>query len=394
MKLYFCVLVMPKHIYISIALLLFAIGAFAQTSNPFDLKWRSKNPAPTIVEKEAKDTQYNAITDINVPVDSTRSDMAGTSLADSGIVSETETSSEDAIRDDVRDNGTAVVKNAPDRTIVDPSTDPVIKTDPESDGSSMDATASGESAPGESESEKSTTLSTTPSAHDDDASAPIEERPRPAGTIGLALFLILFGLALVILTWAVNINRGFIQKIYRAALNENFSALLLREQRFASSQYLYYIVYAVFFLNGGLFLYLMSRYATWDFGHRETPMILFLVFLSLVYVVKHVVTRLLGETFQISKEMRHYNFTIILYNILAGIALMPVNLFLAFGPAGMRMPMIYTGLGIIALMYIMRQFRGVVMGSHLIAKDVFQFFVYLCAIEILPVLVLFKFFPN
>ena len=139
---------------------------------------------------------------------------------------------------------------------------------------------------------------------------------------------------------------------------------------------------------------MISRYATWDFGLRGTPMILFLVFLVLVYAVKHFIVRLLGETFMISKEMRHYNFNIILYNILVGIILMPINLFLAFGPSGLRMPMIYTGLALIALMYILRQFRGIVIGSHLIVQNVFQFFVYLCAIEILPVLVLFKFFPN
>ena len=114
----------------------------------------------------------------------------------------------------------------------------------------------------------------------------------------------------------------------------------------------------------------------------------------MVYAVKHIVTRLLGETFQISKEMKHFNFNILLYNILAGIALMPVNLFLAFGPSGMRMPLVYMGIGIIALLYLMRQFRGILMGYHLIVKNVFQFFVYLCAIEILPVLVLFKYFPN
>ncbi len=394
---------MQKRIYISIPLLLLTIGAFAQTANPFDLKWRNKGSEPSALESVAKDTHL-----VSLPETVARNDKAGSyldevTLIDSGIVM----AAGDASNDSVTEEPVNVVVGANEITRGDPLT-----THPELDDAAMvdSAVLGPESKEPATNDPKSSVLTESSSDFadkstdrnnmlpslpaDDTHEALVKREPSSSGSIGLALFLILFGLSLVILTWAVNINRGFIQKIYKAALNENFSALLLREQRFASSQFLYYIVYAVFFLNGGLFIYLVSRYAIWDFGHRNTPMILFLVFLVVMYVVKHIVTRLLGETFQISNEMRHFNFNIILYNILAGIALMPVNLFLAFGPPGMRMPMIYAGLGIIVFMYIMRQFRGFIIGSHLIMKYAFQFFVYLCAIEILPVLVLIKFFPN
>jgi hypothetical protein len=102
--------------------------------------------------------------------------------------------------------------------------------------------------------------------------------------------------------------------------------------------------------------------------------------------------RVLGSTFHIETETTHYNFNILLYNILAGIALIPVNLFVAFGPETLRLPVIYAGLGLLGILYLLRQLRGINMASHLIAGHVFQFFVYLCAVEILPVLVLFKYF--
>jgi uncharacterized protein DUF4271 len=369
---------MQKRYYISIPLLFLAFGLCAQTENPFDLKWRSGNSAPAEILTEANDTHLVELPIAVTPEDAAPSGMHEMASIDSVTTGSAEISSDNLVSHD------SVLDASESKDAISNKSTP--------DSFSLSDVNNGESdvADREIENDKITSALAT----DNINVIPLDKQTPPPGKIGMALFLILFGLALIVLTWAVNINRGFLQKIYKAALNENFSALLLREQRFASSQYLYYIVYAVFFLNGGLFLYLTSRYATWDFGHRNTPIFLFLVFLALVYASKHAVTRLLGETFQISKEMRHYNFNIILYNILAGIALMPVNLLLAFGPAGIGMPMIYTGLGIIVLMYLMRQFRGIIIGLHLIVKDVFQFFVYLCAIEILPVLVLFKYFPN
>ena len=214
----------------------------------------------------------------------------------------------------------------------------------------------------------------------------------PVPNVGVVLILTMLGLSLLVLTWAVNMNRGFIRMIFRAAMNENLSALLLREQKFTSLQYLYYIVYAVFFMNASLFVFLMSRFAHWDFGHRQSPMIAILGVLLAIYLTRHVFMKFVGDTFSISNETTHYSFNILLYNILAGVTLIPINLFLAFGPPGMRMSVIYFGLGLVGLLYLLRQLRGLNIAGHIISQNVFQFFVYLCAVEILPVLVLFKYF--
>ncbi|MDX1478719.1 MAG: DUF4271 domain-containing protein [Saprospiraceae bacterium] len=205
----------------------------------------------------------------------------------------------------------------------------------------------------------------------------------------LVLFL-LFGLVLLLLTWAVNINRGFLRKIYRAVLNENFSSLLLREQRFASNQYLYYLVYVTFFINAGLFLYFLSHYTHWAGHFRHHPLMLFIAFATGVYLVRHLALAILGGTFPIGKEMKHFSFNILLFNILLGIFLIPVNLFLAFGPADLYGVVITIALIGAGVVYLARQFRGLVIAGGLIGSNLFHFFVYLCTVEVLPVLVLFK----
>ena len=231
-----------------------------------------------------------------------------------------------------------------------------------------------------------------PEPEEEIESAPPVSPQTPVPNVGVVLILTMLGISLLVLTWAVNMDRGFIRKIFRAAMNENLSALLLREQKFASLQYLYYIVYAVFFINAALFVFLITRFSTWELGRIQAPLIAILGVLLAIYLSRHIFMRVIGDTFTISGEMTHYSFNIILYNILAGISLIPINLVLAYGPPAMRMPVIYIGLGLIGLLYLLRQLRGLNIAGHLISQNFFQFFVYLCAVEILPALVLFKYF--
>ena len=88
--------------------------------------------------------------------------------------------------------------------------------------------------------------------------------------------------------------------------------------------------------------------------------------------------------------MKHFSFNILLFNILLGIFLIPVNLFLAFGPADLYGVVITIALIGAGLVYLARQFRGLVIAGGLIGSNLFHFFVYLCTVEVLPVLVLFK----
>ena len=203
-------------------------------------------------------------------------------------------------------------------------------------------------------------------------------------------FLALIFLAIfLLLTIIVNINRGLINKIYRAFLNENFSALLFRETKHSALNYLYTLAYVVFFINAGMFLYLSQFAGGWNFGGPYT-LIYFIAGALFVYLTRHLVMRILARIFPVTKEVNHYNFNIIVFNIIVGLFLIPINLFLAFGPEVLFTPLLYGTLFILIGLYIFRQLRGTLIVSHLILQNIFLFFVYLCAVEILPLAVLLK----
>jgi hypothetical protein len=210
-------------------------------------------------------------------------------------------------------------------------------------------------------------------------------------SISQFVLALLFILMLLILAIVVNLSKGLIGRIYRASLNENFSSLLYRERNLHASMYLYYLSYIVFFLNTGLFLYLMAHVFELEIGLRNSVWI-FIACVALIYLTKHIILSFLGYVFPISKEINQYSFNILLFNILLGLLLIPVNLFIAFGPIPLLKTIAWFGISMVIVIYLLRQFRGYLISSRLITDNTFHFFVYLCTIEILPLLVLMKVF--
>ena len=115
-----------------------------------------------------------------------------------------------------------------------------------------------------------------------------------------------------------------------------------------------------------------------------------LIALFLFYFIKISTFNFLGFLFKIEKELKEYVFTIFLYNHFVGVGLIPVVVLLAFVP-GMAQHEIYISGGLFfVLAFLLRTFRsyGNVSGSS--RFSIFYLFLYLCALEILPLVVITK----
>ncbi len=213
----------------------------------------------------------------------------------------------------------------------------------------------------------------------------ILKREKLSGAFHALIFL---GI-LLMLTIIVNINRKLLYQVYRASLNENYSALLYRERKHSAFNYLYSIAYAIFFINAGLFIYQAQFLDIWF--HPDTYALwVFILFPIVIYTIRHLVMRLLATVFPITKEINQFNFNIVVFNIIIGLFLIPVNLFIAFGPELLQVPLVYTAIVAIGLFYIFRQLRGVLIATPILQNSLFLFFIYLCTVEILPLAVIFK----
>lgn len=206
---------------------------------------------------------------------------------------------------------------------------------------------------------------------------------------GFQIFFVLF--SLLFLIFIVNVERSFVRDLWRVIANENYSSLHHRNQRNTMRQILLIMGYAVFVMQAGLFLFSALR-----FFHYSGPLnggIWASMGLVLgIYLVRHLVIRYLRWLFNSDKEMTLFGFDISIFNTMVGLILMPINILLIFGPESIYKPLIILGIIAIVIAYLMRQLRWVLTARHLISHSLFLFFVYLCAVEILPLWAISKLF--
>ena len=203
----------------------------------------------------------------------------------------------------------------------------------------------------------------------------------------------LFGIVafmLILLTLLVTLYRSLLQKIYRAFLNDNFLAMIHREEgSIVSIPYL--ILYFMFFVNGGILIFLLLRF----YGQLDENLFKTLcqcIFgLMGIFFLKHLSLKIMANVFPVAKEIKQYSFMIIIFSIILGITLVPINIMLAYLPAAAGQWIIYLTFLLILLIYLFRALRAIFLSSKYITFYKFHFFMYLCTVEIAPVLILVKF---
>ncbi len=218
---------------------------------------------------------------------------------------------------------------------------------------------------------------------------PTKTSPKQKSSKGLQIFFLL--LSLLFLIFIVNVERSFVRDLWRVISNENYSSLHHRNQRNTMRQILLLMGYAVFIIQAGIFLY----HTMVAFGYQGTLLDNIwscMLLVSAVYTIRHIMISYLKWLFNNDKEMTLFGFDVSIFNIMIGLVLLPINVMLNFGPESLAKPLIYIGITVAVIAYLMRQLRWLLTARHLIANSLFLFFVYLCAVEILPLWAISKFF--
>ena len=124
-----------------------------------------------------------------------------------------------------------------------------------------------------------------------------------------------------------------------------------------------------------------------EYGFKEFSLI-FLAIL-LLYLGKVVVVRSLGYVFKGNNESKEYIFTTFLYNKNLGLFLFPVIIGLPFVQAYAVKWLMYIGIFMIFFFFILRIVRGlkILFRKHV---SIFYMILYLCALEIFPLLMIYK----
>lgn len=200
----------------------------------------------------------------------------------------------------------------------------------------------------------------------------------------------IFLITLILMAFVVSNTRSAVQNAYQALLSDNALRQIHREQ-VGWGNFGQLALYGLFWLNMGIFAFLMY----YRFG-GQSPYGQFATFMlcvggvSLAFSIKHAILYVIASVFPIAKEVKLYNYIIITGGIFLSLTLLPLNIFIAYSPDSLKEVFMYSAFGMIALVYLVRSLRSLSVASPFLMTDQFHFLLYLCAVEIAPIMILVK----
>jgi hypothetical protein len=219
------------------------------------------------------------------------------------------------------------------------------------------------------------------------ASKKSAKRSNKGGFMFWSLLVLMIFLALM-----VTLYRALLGKIYRAFSNENVLKLLQREQGGIVSPP-YWLLYTLYIGNAGIFIFQLATY--YNQIPYSFPLLIFCVAgVAAFFLFKHIMLKLIEGIFPISKTIKQYSFTIVIFNIILGFILVPFNIFIAFVQDHLTFTGIILGLLAVLVVYLFRLLRSIMISTKYLAFHKFHFFMYLCTIEIAPLLIIAKLLMN
>jgi len=220
--------------------------------------------------------------------------------------------------------------------------------------------------------------------------APVE---KPLLTEQSTHFFLLIGL-LLLLAVLLTFLRSFAVRSLGALGTDNLFNFLYREMS-GRGIFPYMLLYIFFFINFSVFVYfsypLISNYLNISY---KPDLYLLLLFPFLLLGLKHLLLTFLGFIFPIRKEMDRYQFLMVVTGISMGLFISPINIFFPYLNDDWKRIIIFLALIMVSLVILYHYLRSLTIGIRFIVSHQFHFLLYICTVEIAPVLILVKLIIN
>ena len=198
----------------------------------------------------------------------------------------------------------------------------------------------------------------------------------------IKLIVLIYSLVMmIILTLSIGMDRKRFNSVLKSSFNSNNLKTLYRDTKaWANPQFI--ILYIFFILN--------MAFMTWLILLKSSIIVNLFILIGGVltcYTIRHLVMWSITTIYPVGKEADLHNYSIAIHNSILGILLLPVILIAEFMPSFDITALGYLAIFVVALMYVLRQSKGLLSCIGMRGFNPFYFFVYLCAIEIAPILV-------
>jgi len=197
--------------------------------------------------------------------------------------------------------------------------------------------------------------------------------------VGLLLLL-----ALIRVAFPRYLNNLFIY-FFRTSLRQKQTRDQLLQEQISSL-----LMNLMFFMIAATFITLAVQYFKWFMGDFWRLWLGSFIFLMLLYLGKFLFLRFAGWVFNSREAAGSYVFIVFMMNKMLGILLIPVLLLVAFSAQPLVQAAFTVGWIMIVLVFVYRYLVSFALFRNKIALNAFHFFIYLMAVEIIPLLLIYK----
>jgi hypothetical protein len=195
---------------------------------------------------------------------------------------------------------------------------------------------------------------------------------------------------MIVLTFIFTLLRSIIGKAWQGFLNANILNQLFREWSLVT--YIpYLILYGLFILNAGIFTLLLTKYFNIPVANSHIGSLLLCSGgIASFFLMRHALLNLTGYVLPVEKETGTYSFSLTILNIIIGLLLVPMILFIAYSPESLAKILIPIFLIILLGMYLYLLLRGLLIANRYVLLHKFHFLLYICAVEVTPLIIVVK----
>lgn len=151
----------------------------------------------------------------------------------------------------------------------------------------------------------------------------------------------------------------------------------------------------IFHINAGLFIFLFLKKIDFEFPvkHVAIQIILLIIALQLLIYLRLFIYHIIGQITNQMTPQQEYSSYWMMLNKTLGILFIPGVLCVLYLPITDKSILFNIYLGILILLYVAKLIRGVQISIHN-KLSLFSIILYLCALEIMPILMLIKYLMS
>jgi hypothetical protein len=150
----------------------------------------------------------------------------------------------------------------------------------------------------------------------------------------------------------------------------------------------------LFVVSASIYISLFIQYKQWVVIPFYQLLFYSIGILFIIYIGKYLFLAFSGWVFNVQEATNAYTFIVFLVNKVLGIVLIPFVLMITFSPLPIKQITITISAGVALVLFLYRYLISFGVIRSNLKVSALHFFLYLCAVELLPLLLIYKLLVN